>query len=44
MKGMILVMDGLAGRPLKELNGQTTLQAAKTPNMDKMSDKSRMIY
>lgn len=39
MKGMILVMDGLGGRPLKELNNQTTLQAAKTPNMDKMAER-----
>ena len=39
MKGIILVMDGMAGRPLKELNNQTTLQAAKTPNMDKMAKR-----
>ena len=39
MKGIILVMDGMAGRPLKELNNQTTLQAAKTPNMDKMAER-----
>ena len=32
-------MDGMAGRPLKELNNQTTLQAAKTPNMDKMAER-----
>ena len=36
---MILVMDGMGGRPLKELNNQTTLQAAKTPNMDKMAER-----
>lgn len=39
MKGMILVMDGLAGRPLKELNGKTTLEAANTPNMNKMAER-----
>lgn len=39
MKGMVLVMDGMGGRPLKELNNQTTLKAAKTPNMDKMAER-----
>ncbi len=38
MKGIILVMDGMADRPIKELNNQTPLQAAKTPNMDKMAE------
>lgn len=32
-------MDGLGDRPLKDLNGMTPLQAAKTPNMDKMAEK-----
>lgn len=39
MKGMILIMDGLGDRPLNDLNGMTPLQAAKTPNMDKMAEK-----
>ncbi|MEA4957016.1 MAG: 2,3-bisphosphoglycerate-independent phosphoglycerate mutase [Methanobrevibacter sp.] len=38
MKGMILIMDGLGDRPLKDLDGRTPLQAAKTPNMDKMAE------
>ncbi|OWT33316.1 phosphoglycerate mutase [Methanobrevibacter sp. 87.7] len=37
MKGLILVMDGMGDRPLKELNNQTPLQAANTPNMDRMA-------
>jgi 2,3-bisphosphoglycerate-independent phosphoglycerate mutase len=37
MKGMILVMDGMGDRPIKELNNQTPLQAANTPNMDQMA-------
>ena len=37
MKGIILIMDGMGDRPLKELNNQTPLQAADTPNMDKMA-------
>lgn len=39
MKGMILIMDGLGDRPLKDLNYMTPLQAANTPNMDKMAEK-----
>ena len=37
MKGMILVMDGMGDRPIKELKNKTPLQAANTPNMDKMA-------
>ena len=37
MKGIILVMDGMADRPVKELDNKTPLQAAKTPNMDKLA-------
>ncbi|MCL2688181.1 MAG: phosphoglycerate mutase, partial [Methanobrevibacter sp.] len=39
MKGIIMIIDGLGDRPLKELNNLTPLQAAKTPNMDKMAKK-----
>jgi len=34
MKYIILVPDGLADEPLKELGGKTPMEAAKTPNMD----------
>ena len=37
MKGIILIMDGMGDRPIKELNGQTPLQAAETPNMDQIA-------
>lgn len=37
MKGIIMVIDGLGDRPLKELGNLTPLQAAKTPNMDEMA-------
>lgn len=30
-------MDGMGDRPIKELNNQTPLQAANTPNMDQMA-------
>lgn len=34
MKYIILVPDGMADRPIQELNGATPMEAAKTPNMD----------
>ena len=33
MKYVVLLSDGMAGRPLEELNGRTTLEAAATPVM-----------
>jgi 2,3-bisphosphoglycerate-independent phosphoglycerate mutase len=37
MKYIVLLGDGMADRPLKELGGRTPLQAAVTPNMDKLA-------
>lgn len=37
MKYVIIIGDGMADRPLKELDGKTPLQAAFTPNMDKLA-------
>lgn len=37
MKYVIVLSDGMAGRPLKELGAKTTLQAAKTPVMDELA-------
>ncbi len=34
MKYIILVPDGVADEPVKELGGKTPLEAARTPNMD----------
>ena len=34
MKYIILLADGMAGWPLKELSNKTTLEAANTPNMN----------
>jgi 2,3-bisphosphoglycerate-independent phosphoglycerate mutase len=39
VKYIILIGDGMADRPLKELGGRTPLQAAFTPNMDKLARK-----
>jgi 2,3-bisphosphoglycerate-independent phosphoglycerate mutase len=39
MKYIVLVPDGLADEPLKELGGKTPMEAARTPNMDYMAQK-----
>lgn len=37
MKYVILLGDGMADRPLPELQGKTPLQAARTPHMDRIA-------
>lgn len=37
MKYIVLIGDGMADRPLKELKNKTCLEAAKTPNMDNLA-------
>lgn len=39
MKGLILIIDGMGDRPLKEFDNKTVLQAANTPNMDEMAKR-----
>ncbi len=41
MKLIFVVIDGMGGLPVKELDDQTTLEAAYTPNMDMLADKGR---
>ena len=36
-KAMLIVMDGLGDRPIKELGGLTPLEAARTPNLDALA-------
>ena len=36
-KGIIFVVDGMAGRPIPELDGKTTLESANTPHMDRIA-------
>lgn len=36
MKYVVIVGDGMADRPLRELGGKTPLQKAHTPNMDRL--------
>lgn len=42
MKYIILLSDGMAGRPLEELDGRTTLEAARTPVMDTLAEKAEI--
>ncbi|MBI4684968.1 MAG: cofactor-independent phosphoglycerate mutase [Nitrospirae bacterium] len=39
MKYIIIIGDGMADRPLKELGNKTPLQKAFTPNMDKLASE-----
>jgi 2,3-bisphosphoglycerate-independent phosphoglycerate mutase len=40
-KYVIIIPDGAADEPLKQLAGKTVLEAAATPNMDKISTQGR---
>ncbi|MBQ2749559.1 MAG: phosphoglycerate mutase, partial [Clostridia bacterium] len=37
MKYIVVLGDGMGGRPIEALGGKTTLEAAKTPYMDRMA-------
>jgi len=37
MKSLIMIIDGMADRPIPELGGKTPLEVAETPNMDKLA-------
>ena len=39
MKYIVVLGDGMADRPIEELNGKTPLQAANTPVMDELAGK-----
>ncbi len=39
MKIAVLLGDGMSGNPIKERGGLTTLQLAKTPNMDRLASR-----
>lgn len=41
-KYLIVLCDGMADEPLDELNGKTPLEAARTPNMDRLARKSEI--
>lgn len=42
MKYVLLVPDGAADDPLPELNNKTPLEAARTPNLDKLASRGRV--
>ena len=42
MKYIIVLSDGMAGRPLEELSGKTTMEAADTPNFDRLAEKAEI--
>ena len=42
MKTLVLLCDGMADYPVKELGGKTAMGASVTPNMDKLAKKSYM--
>lgn len=42
MKYIVILCDGMAGLPLAELDGKTTLEYADTPNMDALAGKGEM--
>ena len=42
MKYAIIIPDGAADEPLAELNGKTPLEAAHTPNMDRIANEGRL--
>jgi 2,3-bisphosphoglycerate-independent phosphoglycerate mutase len=41
MKYIVLVGDGMADRPMKELGGKTCLQKARTPHMDRLASEGK---
>jgi 2,3-bisphosphoglycerate-independent phosphoglycerate mutase len=42
MKYVVILGDGMGGRPLEALGGRTTLEAANTPVMDSLAGKGEM--
>ena len=42
MKYIVILCDGMADEPLEELNGMTPMEAAHTPNMDRLAKESEI--
>ena len=42
MKYIVMLADGMAGRPLAEIDGMTTLEAAKTPMLDRLAKNAEI--
>jgi 2,3-bisphosphoglycerate-independent phosphoglycerate mutase len=41
---MLIIIDGLGDRPIKELGGRTPLEAARTPAMDRMARHGTLAH
>ena len=46
MKYVVLIIDGASGWPVEALAGQTSLEAARTPNLDRLAREGAlgMVY
>jgi len=44
MKGIFVIIDGVGDLPNKQLNGQTPLEAANTPNLDFLATRGELGY
>ena len=44
MKGIFIIIDGVADEPCSILKGKTPLEAAETPYLDEIAKKSRIDY
>lgn len=44
MKGVFVILDGIADQPCYALGQKTPLEAAKTPNLDAIAEKSKLDY
>jgi len=42
MKHVILIMDGASGYPIAEKENRTSLELARTPNLDKMARQGQV--
>ncbi len=44
MKGILVIIDGIADLPCRQLDGKTPLEAAETPNLDFLAARGEMGY
>ena len=43
MKYALILTDGMADEPQEALGGKTPVQAARTPNMDRLAQKAEIM-
>lgn len=44
MKKILIILDGASGLPHEKLNGKTSFEIAKTPNLDYLTSEGRLGY